>query len=170
MAGKPRNSARRKSKAPITNHADDNTTKLDSSSPPNDGETSSPEKVPAETPKKAVLSKRSSGNKSPGGKKGSNSPGRQPLKERKSTVGVVSKVSPAKKEEGCSVPPRVEREGPVKVVIPTALLGETVSATYAPGECSVLVQIGPDDADVALDFHGASGAVGRFEAHENGST
>jgi hypothetical protein len=44
------------------------------------------------------------------------------------------------------------------VVVPTALLAESTG-----GECSLLVQIDPQDA-TRLDFEGQTGAIGRFEA------
>jgi hypothetical protein len=53
---------------------------------------------------------------------------------------------------------------PMKVIIPTSL-----SAEPTGGECSILVQIGPEDATL-LDFEGAQGAIGRFEADDSGVT
>lgn len=50
------------------------------------------------------------------------------------------------------------------ILIPPALLSGSNS-----GECSVLVQIEPDDATV-LDFEGQTGAIGRFEADDEGVT
>jgi hypothetical protein len=48
------------------------------------------------------------------------------------------------------------------VIIPTSLLAEPTG-----GECSMLVQIDPRDAAL-LDFEGAQGAIGRFEAEDTG--
>ena len=48
------------------------------------------------------------------------------------------------------------------VVVPTALLAESTG-----GECSLLVQIDPQDS-TRLDFEGQTGAIGRFEAEDNG--
>jgi hypothetical protein len=50
------------------------------------------------------------------------------------------------------------------IIIPASLLTESTTT----GECSILVQIEPQDATL-LDFEGASGAIGRFESDENGS-
>ena len=47
------------------------------------------------------------------------------------------------------------------VIVPTALFEPT------GGECSMLVQIDPQDAAL-LDFEGAQGAIGRFEAEDTG--
>lgn len=52
------------------------------------------------------------------------------------------------------------------IVLPASFLTETT--TTGCGECSMLVQIEPQDATL-LDFEGASGAIGRFESDENGS-
>ena len=48
------------------------------------------------------------------------------------------------------------------ITIPVSFLTENTT-----GECSVLVEIDHHDATL-LDFEGASGAIGRFEADENG--
>jgi hypothetical protein len=55
-------------------------------------------------------------------------------------------------------------DAPMDVIIPTSLLAEPTG-----GECSMLVQIGPEDATL-LDFEGAQGAIGRFEAEDTGVT
>ena len=48
------------------------------------------------------------------------------------------------------------------IIIPASFLTESTT-----GECSVLIEIDHNDATL-LDFEGASGAIGRFEANENG--
>jgi hypothetical protein len=53
----------------------------------------------------------------------------------------------------------------IDLKIPMSLLMTGTSA--GSNECSVLVQVSPEDSPT-LDFHGASGAVGRFEV--NGDT
>lgn len=42
-------------------------------------------------------------------------------------------------------------------------------ANLSNGECTVLVQIDPEDAST-LDFTGATGAIGRLEADDTGGT
>lgn len=59
-----------------------------------------------------------------------------------------------------------DEEGGIDIVIPSSLLGIGAPGSTAR-ECTVLVQIDPEDAST-LDFHGASGAVGRFEADDEG--
>jgi hypothetical protein len=58
----------------------------------------------------------------------------------------------------------------VDVVFPPGILNHCSATGSGPAECTVLVQIGPSDAASSLDFHGASGAVGRFEADPDGIT
>ena len=48
------------------------------------------------------------------------------------------------------------------IILPASYFTES-----STGECSILVQIEPQDA-MLLDFEGASGAIGRFEADANG--
>ena len=48
-----------------------------------------------------------------------------------------------------------------ELVAPLSLLNNSGN------ECTLLVQVGTKDA-TTLDFHGASGAIGRFETGENG--
>lgn len=50
------------------------------------------------------------------------------------------------------------------IILPASYFTES-----STGECSILVQIEPQDA-MLLDFEGASGAIGRFEADANGLT
>lgn len=59
-----------------------------------------------------------------------------------------------------------ENEG-VDIVIPHSLLN---NSRQSRKECNVLVQVEPNDeeASMHLDFIGQSGAIGRFEADENG--
>ena len=52
----------------------------------------------------------------------------------------------------------------VDLKIPLSLLMSGTSS--GSNECTVLVQVNPEDAST-LDFHGAGGAVGRFEVNEN---
>jgi hypothetical protein len=49
-------------------------------------------------------------------------------------------------------------ENSIDVLVPTSMLNNT-----STGESSVLIQIDPRDAR-NLDFEGAAGAIGRFEA------
>lgn len=51
------------------------------------------------------------------------------------------------------------------VKIPLSLLMSGTST--GSNECTLLVQVTPEDAP-ALDFHGAGGAIGRFETSEDG--
>jgi hypothetical protein len=51
-------------------------------------------------------------------------------------------------------------EDQMKILFPTGI---------GPGECTVLVQINPEDA-LTLDFTGATGAIGRLEADDTGGT
>lgn len=57
----------------------------------------------------------------------------------------------------------ISNEG-IDVLIPHSLLNKHQGA--GKGECTMLVQVDGDDHQ--LDFHGQSGAVGRFEADEEG--
>lgn len=52
----------------------------------------------------------------------------------------------------------------IDVIIPPSLWNSSTS-----GECTVMIQVEPEDAPT-LEFHGASGAVGRFEADDSGVT
>jgi len=52
----------------------------------------------------------------------------------------------------------------IDIKIPLSLLMTGTSA--GTNECAVLVQVTPDDAPT-LDFHGAGGAVGRFEVNDD---
>jgi hypothetical protein len=58
----------------------------------------------------------------------------------------------------------------VDVVLPQTILSLGSGGGSAPTDCTVLVQIDAADATSTLDFHGASGAIGRFEADDEGST
>ena len=53
-----------------------------------------------------------------------------------------------------------DNEDGIDIKIPMSLLMTGTSA--GSNECTVLVQVSPEDAPI-LDFHGAGGAVGRFE-------
>ncbi|KAL9183224.1 hypothetical protein ACHAXT_005011 [Thalassiosira profunda] len=65
-----------------------------------------------------------------------------------------------------SAGPAAENEG-IDVVIPHALLNKDKGT--GKNECTMLVQVGDnDDTSHHLDFHGQSGAIGRFEADEEG--
>ena len=55
----------------------------------------------------------------------------------------------------------------IDVKIPLSLLMTGTSS--GSNECSVLVQVAPEDAPT-LDFHGAGGAVGRFELNQDTGT
>ena len=52
----------------------------------------------------------------------------------------------------------------IDIKIPMSLLMTGTSA--GSNECTVLVQVSPEDAPT-LDFHGAGGAVGRFEVSDD---
>jgi len=51
-----------------------------------------------------------------------------------------------------------------ELMIPLNLL--MTGTPSAGNDCNLLVQVNPDDAST-LDFHGASGAVGRFEVNDD---
>lgn len=56
---------------------------------------------------------------------------------------------------------------------PQALIGDDFDVVVPPsllnnGECTVIVQIDPEDS-TALEFAGATGAVGRMETDDQGS-
>lgn len=55
-------------------------------------------------------------------------------------------------------------EDGIDIKIPMSLLMTGTSA--GSNECTVLVQVSPEDAPI-LDFHGAGGAVGRFEVDDD---
>lgn len=84
-------------------------------------------------------------------------PPKSPEKKKKRTTPQKSpkKAGRAKKEA-------LFDTASMDVVLPTALLGEPTG-----GECSLLVQIDPNDA-TRLDFEGQTGAVGRFEVDRSG--
>lgn len=75
----------------------------------------------------------------------------------------TKKESPKKKNENGS---ENDDQG-IDVKIPLSLLMTGTSS--GSNECSVLVQVTPEDAP-ALDFHGAVGAVGRFELNQETGT
>ena len=66
-------------------------------------------------------------------------------------------------------PPNTLHES-VDVVLPQTILSLGIGGGAAPTDCTVLVQIDAADSMSTLDFHGASGAIGRFEADDEGST
>jgi hypothetical protein len=53
-------------------------------------------------------------------------------------------------------------EDQMKILFPTGI-------GQSSGECTVLVQINPEDAST-LDFTGATGAIGRLETDDTGGT
>ena len=75
----------------------------------------------------------------------------------------IKKESPKKKNENGS---ENDDQG-IDVKIPLSLLMTGTSS--GSNECSVLVQVTPEDAPT-LDFHGAGGAVGRFELNQDTGT
>ena len=75
----------------------------------------------------------------------------------------TKKESPKKKNENGS---ENDDQG-IDVKIPLSLLMTGTSS--GNNECSVLVQVTPEDAPT-LDFHGAGGAVGRFELNQETGT
>lgn len=74
----------------------------------------------------------------------------------------IKKESPKKKNDGSE-----NDDQGIDVKIPLSLLMTGTSS--GSNECSVLVQVTPEDAP-ALDFHGAGGAVGRFELNQDTGT
>ncbi|GFH52455.1 hypothetical protein CTEN210_08931 [Chaetoceros tenuissimus] len=72
----------------------------------------------------------------------------------------TKKESPKKKNENGS---ENDDQG-IDVKIPLSLLMTGTSS--GNNECSVLVQVTPEDAPT-LDFHGAGGAIGRFELNQD---
>ena len=56
---------------------------------------------------------------------------------------------------------KTKSEEAFEVVAPISLLNSSGN------ECTLLVQVDTNDA-TTLDFHGASGAIGRFEANDEG--
>jgi hypothetical protein len=52
----------------------------------------------------------------------------------------------------------------VDIMIPLSL--QMTGTSSGGNDCTLLVQVDPEDVST-LDFHGASGAVGRFEVHEH---
>lgn len=91
-------------------------------------------------------------------------------KPKAATHKAKSLKSPPKKKSPKKAPNK-KKEAPfdtvsMDVVLPTALLE---SSSGNKGECSVLVQIDPQDA-TRLDFEGQTGAIGRFESDSSGVT
>jgi hypothetical protein len=84
------------------------------------------------------------------------------------TTGSTAKKSKAAKAKTVT-PPNTLHES-IDVVLPQSILSLGSSGGSAPTDCTVLVQVDPKDALSTLDFHGASGAIGRFEADDEGIT
>lgn len=77
------------------------------------------------------------------------------------------KKSPAKKSKASThkkQQPVIDVDAPLDVLVPMALFAEPMGG----GECSILVQIHPQDASL-LDFESAHGAIGRLECHADNS-
>jgi len=82
------------------------------------------------------------------------------LSERK----ISAPVKPRNSDSTPCTNKKGDLNGDIDVIIPLSLL--TSASTGGGKDCTLLVQVNPEDTP-ALDFHGASGAVGRFEANEN---
>lgn len=79
-----------------------------------------------------------------------------------STVVAISRKKPnilADEMRTASIP-----DQGIDIKIPLSLLMTGTNA--GSNECAVLVQVTPEDAPT-LDFHGAAGAVGRFEVNDD---
>ena len=77
------------------------------------------------------------------------------------------KSTPQKIKEAVSVGSNstdANNDGGIDLKIPLSLL--MTGTSTGSNECTVLVQVCPDDAST-LDFHGAAGAVGRFEVNDD---
>lgn len=87
------------------------------------------------------------------------------------TAKTKTKTVATKKKKSTSTPPQPPNtlHESVDVVLPQSILTLGGGTGSAPTDCTVLVQIDPADAGSTLDFHGASGAIGRFEADDEGS-
>lgn len=88
-------------------------------------------------------------------------------KKAAASTGSAAKSKAAKAKT--VTPPNTLHES-IDVVLPQSILSLGSSGGSAPSDCTVLVQIDPKDAMSTLDFHGASGAIGRFEADHEGIT
>ena len=124
-------------------------------------------KTPASSKKKAALGAAARTKKSPAA-----------ATPTSSTSGVTTPPASKKKAAASAgsaakaktvTPPNTLHES-VDVVLPQSILSLGSSGGSAPADCTVLVQIDPKDAMSTLDFHGASGAIGRFEADDEGIT
>ena len=82
----------------------------------------------------------------------SSAEGKQPPKS-------PAKLKAAKKRKSVTNKVALDDHDAFDIILPPNLVSNT------NGECTVLVQIEPDDA-AALDFTGAVGAVGRMEADD----
>lgn len=83
-----------------------------------------------------------------------------------------AKVSGASAKKGSagkkSASPKKKKKSLVlaKEAFDSSCLDVLLPTSSSAGECSILIQIEPQDAEL-LDFEGAAGAIGRFEAEEH---
>ena len=92
-----------------------------------------------------------------------------PISKKKAAAGTGSTAKSKAAKAKTVTPPNTLHES-VDVVLPQSILSLGSSGGSAPTDCTVLVQINSKDAMSTLDFHGASGAIGRFEADDEGIT